>query len=64
MVGFLTELLDGSRAAQVVAEREVERVRGELAQASSAAITASHEASNLRQQLAVCPCLNHVSPTV
>lgn len=46
-------MLDTSRKSQEAAEKEVERVREELAQASTAAITASHEASNLRQQLAV-----------
>lgn len=46
-------MLEKSKNSQEAAEKEVERIREELAQASTAAITASHEASNLRQQLAV-----------
>ena len=37
----------------MVAEKEVARVREELSQASAAALTASHEAADLKQQLVV-----------
>ena len=50
---WFPELLEASQRSQEAVEKEVERIREDLAQASTAAITASHEASNLRQQLAV-----------
>ncbi|XP_069167208.1 sarcolemmal membrane-associated protein isoform X4 [Procambarus clarkii] len=53
----LQELLESNRKAQEDSEKEVTRIRDDLAQASTAAITASHEASNLRQQLAASEAL-------
>ena len=47
------ELLAKSESSKLEAEKEVSRVREELAQASTAALTSSHEAANLKQQLAV-----------
>ncbi|XP_063597589.1 sarcolemmal membrane-associated protein-like isoform X2 [Penaeus indicus] len=53
----LQALLDASRVTQEASDKEAARIREELAQASTAAITASHEASNLRQQLAASEAL-------
>ncbi|XP_047492602.1 sarcolemmal membrane-associated protein-like isoform X2 [Penaeus chinensis] len=53
----LQALLDASRVTQEGSDKEAARIREELAQASTAAITASHEASNLRQQLAASEAL-------
>ncbi|XP_042860129.1 sarcolemmal membrane-associated protein-like isoform X2 [Penaeus japonicus] len=53
----LQAMLDSSRVTQEATEKEAVRIREELAQASTAAITASHEASNLRQQLAASEAL-------
>lgn len=53
----LQALLDASRVTQEASDIEAARIREELAQASTAAITASHEASNLRQQLAASEAL-------